>query len=281
MPGIVITAIGVAVVATLFYGGVLLWRAPREERPLLVLCYLLQLPMSAAAFYLVRVPLQRYALDPLLGGNEIYWWARGLLSAPLTEEPAKLWPLLLPWIATRVTRENATRVAMALGVGFGVGEAGLIASFVLGSAEHAARPWYEFGGFLSERFLVCLIHGLFTAMVLLGWKRWRIGFAGGLALGMLLHLLANMPILLGARGLLGSNPIVGAIIVQLWVIAFWIAAWVVLLIRDSRLAAGLPWPGQPVACPKCGETFERGLLAPNLVWKRLERCPHCRRWSVV
>lgn len=278
MPGIVITAIGVAVVATLLYGGVLLWRAPRAERPLLALCYVLQLPMSAAAFYLVRTPLDQVVVHPLLGDSAIYWWGR-VLYAPLTEEPAKLWPLLVPWIATRITRENATRVAMALGLGFGVGEIGFVAHLVLGDPRLAALSWYEFGGFINERFLVCLIHGLFTAMALLGWKRWRIGFAGGLALAMLLHLLGNLPILLGAAGLLG-DPAVRGVIISLWIAVFWLAAAVLLLVGDPRMG-GIPLPGKPVICPKCGEGFKRQLIAMNLGWKRYERCPHCRKWSVV
>jgi hypothetical protein len=279
MPGIVITAIGVAIAATLLYGGVLVWRAPREERPLLVLCYLLQLPMSAATFYLVRVPLDQQLVHPWLGDSAIYWWGR-VLYAPLTEEPAKLWPLLIPWIASRVTRDNATRVAMALGLGFGVGEVGFIANVVLGDAQMAAAPWYQFTGFISERLLVCLIHGLFTAMTLLGWKRWRIGFVGGLALGMLLHFLGNAPILVAAAGLLGSNQMVVATILQLWVVGFWVAAMILLLVSDPRIA-GIPLPGKPVTCPKCGAPHQRQLLALKFGWKRYERCPSCGKWSFV
>jgi hypothetical protein len=280
MPGIVITAIGVAIAATLLYGGVLVWRAPREERPLLVLCYVLQLPMSFAAFAFVRGPLQAYVFDALFGRNEIYLWARGLLSAPLTEEPAKLWPLLIPWIATRVTRDNAARVATALGLGFGVGEIGLVANFVLANPRLAAAPWSDFWPFVNERFLVCLIHGLFTSMALLGWRRWPIGFAGGLALAMLLHFLGNAPILLAGAGLLGDNPAVVGLVLQFWVIAFWIAAVVRLLIMDPRIA-GIPLSRRLVTCPKCGETHNPPLIALNLGWKRYERCPHCGKWSIV
>jgi hypothetical protein len=279
MPGIVIAAIGAALMATLLYGGVLIWRAPREERPLLLLCYVLQLPMSIGAFYLVRTPLQQYVFDPAFGGNAIYQWARGLLSAPLTEEPAKLWPLLIPWIAARVTRDNAARVAVALGLGFGVGEIALIAIFVLGSPQMAAAPWDQFFPFINERFLVCLIHGLFTSMALLGWKRWRIGFAGGLALAMLLHFLGNAPILLAGAHLLGDNPMVAALVLQFWVIGFWIAALVRLLILDPRIG-GIPMPGKPITCPKCGATHQRQLLALKFGWKRYERCPSCGRWSM-
>jgi hypothetical protein len=278
MPGIVIAALIVAGAATFLYGGVLIWRAAPAERRLLVACYVLQLPVSMAMFYLVRLPLDRAVVHPLLGDGTVYWWGR-LLYAPLTEEPGKLWPLLIPWIARAVTAENATRVAMALGLGFGVGEIALIADFVLASPDMAALPWHQFGGFVSERFLVCLIHGLFTAMALLGWKRWRAGFAGGLALGMLLHLLGNLPILLAAAGLLGSEPTLRAAIIQLWIVAFWIAAAMLLLVGDRRIA-GIP-VGKPVTCPKCGESHKRALIAFNLGVKRFERCPHCGRWSLV
>jgi hypothetical protein len=169
---------------------------------------------------------------------------------------------------------------MALGLGFGVGEIFFIADLVLANPQMAALPWYDFGGFINERFLVCLIHGLFTSMTLLGWKRWPLGFGGGLALGMLLHLLGNLPILLAAAGLLGSDPTFRSILIQLWVVGFFIAAVVVLLIRDKRIG-GIPLPGRPVTCPKCGQSHNRPLIAFNLGWKRYERCPHCGKWSIV
>jgi hypothetical protein len=34
-------------------------------------------------------------------------------------------------------------------------------------------------------------------------------------------------------------------------------------------------------CPKCKRPFSRNLLSPNLVIGKLERCPHCGRWSLV
>jgi hypothetical protein len=43
--------------------------------------------------------------------------------APLTEEPAKLWLLLVPAFVGRLRKENAPGVAMAIGLGFGLGEA--------------------------------------------------------------------------------------------------------------------------------------------------------------
>jgi hypothetical protein len=34
-------------------------------------------------------------------------------------------------------------------------------------------------------------------------------------------------------------------------------------------------------CPKCGLPFSRHVLSPNVVVGKLERCPHCTRWSIV
>src|SRR2546422_242225 len=34
-------------------------------------------------------------------------------------------------------------------------------------------------------------------------------------------------------------------------------------------------------CPKCGRPFSRHWWAPNAVSGKLDRCPHCGRWSVV
>ncbi len=34
-------------------------------------------------------------------------------------------------------------------------------------------------------------------------------------------------------------------------------------------------------CPRCGLPFSRRLLSPNLLLGKPERCPHCRRWSIV
>ena len=34
-------------------------------------------------------------------------------------------------------------------------------------------------------------------------------------------------------------------------------------------------------CPRCGLPFSRHLLSLNLAVGKLERCPHCSRWSVV
>jgi len=277
MSGIDIAALLTAGIALAVYGGILLRHARPDERALLVFCLAIELPMNPLAFHLVREPLDAL-IRPAIGGSDFYWWGR-VLYAPLTEEPAKLIALLVPWIRRRIDAGNATRVAMALGLGFGLGEIELVASFVRSSPALGELQWHAFGGFIVERLQVCLIHGLFTAMVLLAWRRWRWGFLAGLALAMALHGLANLPILLAARGWLGG-PALQAIMLSAWVAAFWIAAGWLLLVRDPRIA-GIPLPGRPIVCRHCGTAFQRRLLAVNLGFRRLERCPNCARWSLL
>lgn len=221
-----------AIVSAAVWGAIFLWRAPSVERRLLVACFVLQLPVSAAAFYIVRMPLDR-AIHALLGDGAIYQWGR-LLYAPLTEEPAKLWPLLIPWIASRATRDNAVRIAAVLGLGFGVGEIGFLAGSIAATPQAASVPWYAYTGFGIERFMVCLIHGLLTAMTMLGWKRWRIGWLGGMVIGMALHLALNSPIALAGIGWLGTDPSVVVSLLLLWVVLYFLVAIMVLLIFDMR-----------------------------------------------
>jgi hypothetical protein len=234
MSGIIIAALITAAATTGVWGSVILLRAGRPQWDLLALCFLLQLPMSAATFYAIRVPIDG-VLHVLLNGNALYGWAK-LFYAPLTEEPAKLWPLLLPWIATRVSRGNAAHVAAALGLGFGVGEIGLLAQLISAVPQTAGRAWYELSGFIVERFMVCLIHGLLTAMAVFGWKCWRIGFGGGLAIGMALHFALNFSIAVAGFGWLGADHAVAMVILSLWNLAFFVAAILVLLVLNTRIA---------------------------------------------
>lgn len=48
---------------------------------------------------------------------------------------------------------------------------------------------------------------------------------------------------------------------------------------EFRLAEYGPAGG--AVCPRCGLPFPRHFFSPNLVVGKLERCPHCGRWSIV
>ncbi len=53
--------------------------------------------------------------------------------------------------------------------------------------------------------------------------------------------------------------------------------------KNARLAPGTPrsYPLGGAICPKCGRPFGFSIFGLRLVIARLERCPHCGKWSLV
>lgn len=270
---------GAAVASTLIMAagfGFMLWRfAPRAHVGPLLLALALQLPMSAAAFYLVRQPIID-VLQPLVGHSPIYRWAQ-FLYAPLTEEPAKLWPALLPFFARRVDRATLAWYGLALGTGFAIGEAWFIGDMIARSGRFADLPWWQFGGYISERILVAPFHAAMVAATLRGWRCWHGGLAAGLIVAMLMHLLGNLPI--GVFPLIFPAVLVGGAL-SLFILAISVGGGLLLrYYATGEVSASIP--GTSTTCPKCHATHERSLLTLNLGFKRVERCPACRRWSLV
>jgi hypothetical protein len=76
-------------------------------------------------------------------------------------------------------------------------------------------------------------------------------------------------------------PILG-IVFTVMVVSF------VMMFVAARGAKSLP-PGTPrnygvaggAICPRCQRPFSRGVLSPNLLVGKLERCPYCGKWSVL
>jgi len=73
-----------------------------------------------------------------------------------------------------------------------------------------------------------------------------------------------VPLLLAVLGLIGLGVVAPA-----------------LLIRSREFHLGEYGPAGGAVCPKCRLPFSRSLWTPNLIRGKLERCPHCRKWSVV
>jgi PrsW family intramembrane metalloprotease len=236
MSGLATAATIAALLSAAVYGGALAWWAPRREAALLAAAVLLALPLAPLAYHLARAPLDSSATTAL-GAGAITWLRP--LYAPLTEEPAKLLPmLLLPWLARRTTGANAVRVGVALGLGFGLGEIALVATLLQATPGVATAPWPSLMGFISERYMVCLVHGAFTATALTLWRDGPKSLALGLAAAMALHLLANLPIALAS--VLVGDPATRAAVMGLWLILFWSAAIVglIALARHAARAAG-------------------------------------------
>jgi len=274
LPGIYVAAIIATAVALLVFGIYVLFRAPRKERPLLIAATLLNVPFSPLAFHLVRMPLDRVIGKFLAAYPDVFLFVK-TFYAPLTEEPAKLWLLLLPWFVRKIRRENAGRVAMALGLGFGVGEIWLLAQMIASSPSLASYPWYYFGGFIGERFMVCLMHGAFTAAAL--W-RLRRGFVLGLLTAMALHYLGNFPIYLAAIDALGLGKTVWQYVLSIWIVLYFLLMLTVL----AFFAYGKFHPGRIffglAKCPDCGTIYPRPFWGINLGNRRHEKCPACKKW---
>ena len=175
--------------------------AKPQRRWLYVVLLAIQLPMSWAAFHFVRVPLDRWIAGAIADRGT--YTLLTMFYAPLTEEPAKLWPLLLPFVWRRLGRENAAGIALALGIGFGIGEIGFLAERVARVPQMAGLPAFAFTGFIFERVLVCLWHPAFAAVTVAAAARRPALIPAALLGSMALHFLGNFPIYLASRNAFG------------------------------------------------------------------------------
>lgn len=274
MPGIYIAAILTGLLAVAIFG-TLIYKLPRPANGwLLLAAVLVCVPLQPLAFYLVRLPLDHWLAGWLTRKSMAYQWLASLY-APLTEEPAKLLVLLIPAILRDVRPENFARYALAIGLGFALGEMGFIAERVSHQPALAALPFYQLGGYVTERLMTCVFHSAFVAISL---SRLRHRLWLGLGLAMAAHWAANFPLSLMAWNVGGLGRTTWEVIVGLWLLALFIGATVLLIRYTSsrlsllRLLYGLRH------CPECGNDFEPSILAINMGDKRYEKCPHCNKW---
>lgn len=54
-----------------------------------------------------------------------------------------------------------------------------------------------------------------------------------------------------------------------------------LLGRKSPFRLGEYGAAGGAICPRCNMPFSRHLMSPHMVFGKLERCPHCGKWSIV
>ncbi|MBN2247861.1 MAG: PrsW family intramembrane metalloprotease [Coriobacteriia bacterium] len=138
----------------------------------------LGLPLSAIVNLAVKGPLAKgvgelAGVEPGLGLETPVWFLVFLfLLAPVFEELIKAAPALLPAVRRHIgTPGDALWAGMALGMGFGLGEAIYLAWQVTVSGAYTEYPWYAFTGFFGERLLVVFMHGMMTGLLFLIAKR--------------------------------------------------------------------------------------------------------------
>ncbi len=274
--GIVIAAIITTVLAIVVVGLLIRKLSRREDRSVLLLAFFFALPAQPIAFYFFRVPLHEFLTGWL--GAGILLTAISLFYAPLLEEPAKWLALGVPSIRKALKPENAVAIALAVGLGFGVGELWFIAERLARSPQFAGLPFYYFGGFLTERLMVCFLQGAFIALF---FKRYAEGQSVWPAalLGIALHFFLNFPIYLASVNLLGLGQHAWGFILVMHVALFTLAMFVfVNQLAGGEVEASLLGDA---TCPGCGKVYPRSFLALNLLTRRFERCPHCREFHFV
>lgn len=229
MSGIEVASLIAAAMSVAVYGGALAWAAPREEWQRLALAMVATLTLPILAYHGIRAPVEKLFGAP--GGT---LWLRAILP-PLIEEPAKLAPLLLPVLSRAVTRENAWRFGVALGLGFGLGEIALLLQLLQPVQAVVGAPWTALTGFISERYIVCLTHGAFAAAALAVWRAAARPFWHGVLAAMALHFAANLPIVLASL-FVAELPTRSALL-AVWLILVWSAAIVGIIMLASGAKA--------------------------------------------
>jgi hypothetical protein len=264
--------------AVAIYGTVLVRMTSREDLVPVVICFASTLPMCWVAYYFIRLPADKL-LEAALTGSPVLPWIR-TAYAPLTEEPSKLWILLVPFLRNRLNTFNIASFALALGLGFAMGEMITVASIVIShKPDLASTPWYLLSGFISERLMVCAIHSGMTASALAVWiYAPRLGL--GLLLAMCIHYCLNLPIFLSGLSLFRAHPEITQFVLSLWVLAAFVGAIAFL----RWLSGGVSSFGELLygraLCPSCKSVYNRslwtGLNFGNSL--RYERCPSCKSW---
>lgn len=277
MQSIHITAAITTLAALAIFGTwIIKLKLPANER-LLLLAFFITIPLEPLSYYAVRLPIDHFLAAALGRNSDLYQWLFSLY-APLTEEPFKLIPLLIPAIRRDIRTENFARYALAIGLGFAIGEMWFLADLIAQSRKLGGVPFYEFSGYFVERLMTCLFHSAFVALAL--WQlrtRFILGFAAAAAA----HWLGNFPILLLVWNVGGLGPVVWTTIIQVWLGLFLLGSLALL----SHFILGRFAPGAMIFgqrhCPECACDYDAPIVAFNFGTTRYERCPHCKHWHWV
>jgi uncharacterized membrane protein YhfC len=165
------------------------------------------LPLSFLVNYFIKTPiivsLAVWTDTPLnLAIDTPVWFILAIwLNAPLFEEAIKVLPMILP--TSRVFLRDATQAlyaGLALGMGFGLGEAAFLAYGIAQNPDYNQIPWHMFTGYAAERLIVTFAHGLMTAIAVLGFYDGRKKVLASYLTAVGLHALINLgPILLALK----------------------------------------------------------------------------------
>jgi len=171
VPTIVPMAVITVVLSAALWGAFLYTYSGRSWRFLALVP--LGLPLSALVNLGVKGPLAAgvgaaAGIESGLGLETPAWFLVFLfLLSPVFEELIKVLPAALPAVRRRMSSPvDAFLAGLALGIGFGIGEAAYLGWQIGASGAYEMYPWYAFTGFLGERLVVVFAHGFMTAVFL-------------------------------------------------------------------------------------------------------------------
>jgi hypothetical protein len=234
--GLVVAAAITTGLALLAIGTVTWCLARPSDRRMLGLAFLIALPLQPLALYLVRLPLDGAVRAALGLGRTSAMVA--LLYAPLTEEPAKWLALAVPAVRRALAPANAVPLALAIGLGFGIGEIWFLTHALVASPGYPDLPFWMFYGFVIERLEVCLLHGVFVALPIVRLARGKSFWPGALA-GMALHFMLNFPVYLAQVDVFGVGAAAWSSMLRAWVAA-WAVGGAIMLWRLHRRLTRAP-----------------------------------------
>ncbi|MDD3375571.1 MAG: hypothetical protein PHY73_07625 [Candidatus Omnitrophica bacterium] len=198
---------------------------------------LISLPEFVIVFYLIRVPvdklLQFIFAVPASGGAIPF--AYSLISffyAPVTEELIKISPFLIPFFRQQLKTTNKIAVGMTIGLGFGISEMWTIAFWLSHNALISRLHWHQLGGYIEERFVACLLHGMFTIIAIQGINKKLLKYV---LYTMGLHALVNLPIFLFGIGVFQADKNTAAHVLFLYPILSAITLGILLVKRYKFL----------------------------------------------
>src|SRR5262249_21028249 len=141
-----------------------------------------------------------------------------LFYAPLTEEPAKWLTALLPPVR-RAIMQAPVHIALAVGLGVGIGEIWFLAHALVTAPSYPDLPFCMESVFPVGRREVCFLHGCFLIAPFVQLARGRSFVLGGLD-GMTLHFFLNFPIYLAQLDFLELGAAMWAALLLFWIVAF-------------------------------------------------------------
>lgn len=176
----------------------------------------------------------------------------------------------------KINSKNVIRVAMAIRLGFGVGEMWLVATRLANSPQIGALPWYSLGGYINERFMVCIMHGVFASVSL---RQIRKSLILGIFSAISLNFIGNFPIFLTAINFLGLSKSTWQILLFIWVnLYFFVMIGLLIYFSFGTLEKLSLFMYGKAQCPDCGLVYSRPLFGVNMVTKRYKRCPGCHKY---